>query len=81
MRVVDDIIKDMKKNPLTWVSFADSAIKKENLELSCYGNSRVLSVIHLFINEHDTPIGYSDRWNLEVAMKKWFKQAPLENYT
>lgn len=79
---VKDIIKDMEENHDNWFSTSGDSIQKDNINISNYGNTRFLSVIHVEINNEDQyyNLSYIDSWFLEVAMKKWFQRCGLKNF-
>jgi len=74
---VDELIKDMRDNPLEWNEFKGHGIRKDNIVICQYGNSSLLSVIDVVIKGKSMPITYWDRWKLEVAVGKWYKSIPL----
>ncbi len=76
-RFVDEIIKDLKENPLTFKDFEGRGVMKNNVIVCGYGNSKFLSLISVWINGKDIPTTYIDNWRLEVAIKNWYKTVPL----
>ena len=77
-KFIEEIIKDLKDNPETWRDVKGGCIEKDEILISCFGNTRVLSVISVFINGQDIPTSYIDRWRLEVAVNNWYKTIPLD---
>ena len=74
---VDQIVKDIMENPYTFKDNEGQGLKKDNIEITGYGNGRVFSLIYLFINDKSMPITYIDCWRLESAIKLWYSQVPL----
>jgi len=77
-KYVDEIIKDLKANPKSYLDYKGCGVKNDNIIIDNYGNTRLLSVIWLYINLKPMPITYMDKWRLEVAVKNWYKNASLE---
>lgn len=75
---IDEIIKDLKENPNTFTDYEGCGVKKNNIKISLYGNTRVLSLINISLNNKDMPTSYIDRWRLEVQIKKWYRNINLE---
>ncbi len=77
-KFVDEILQDIKDNPNTFTDIGGNGIKKDNIEISGYGNTRVLSIIHVFINNKDIPKSWLDNWRLEVAVQQWYRTVSLD---
>lgn len=80
---VDQLVKDLKENPLTFTitasQYGRTVITKGNLVIKGYGNPRLLSVIEVEVNYRLLPLTYCDCWKLEGAVKNWHKSIPLEH--
>lgn len=74
---VDEIIKDLKENPTTFKDYYGEGVQKDNVKISGYGNTRLLSITNININGKDIPTTYTDNWNLEAAIKNWYKTVSL----
>lgn len=76
-RFIRDIIQDIKENPDKWTDNKGCGVKKGNIEISGYGNTRFLSVIWVYINHKWMPTTYFDNWALEVTIQNWYRSVPL----
>jgi hypothetical protein len=76
-KFVDEIIQDLKNNPKTFFDCRGVGVKKENIAVIGYGNTRVLSIIDVLVNGESIPTSYMDKWRLEVAIKNWYRNADL----
>lgn len=87
MKLVEQILKDVKENPETWEPQASYAkiwwngIKKDNVVIRGFGNTRVFSVIEVYINGVEIEgVSYLNRWRLEAAVLWWYSKVPLEAF-
>ena len=76
-KYISQLIEDIKTNPNSWRDYDGRGIKKDNIIIHGYGNTRLLSVIEVVINGNEIPISYIDRWKLEVTIKDWYKNINL----
>ena len=77
-KYVDEILEDLKNKPETFKDYNGFGVQRDNLIISGYGNTRVLSCIRVHINDKWIPSSYIDGWRLEVAIKNWYKNSPLK---
>jgi len=79
------LVKDIRTNPKDWRPIGTSiysGISKDNIRITSMGNTRMLSVIHVCINDvWLADLSYFDNWSLEVAVMWWYKQADLSEFT
>lgn len=78
-KFVEELIEDIKSNPKTWIDYYGVGIKKDNIVIYGYGNTRMLSVTTVEINGYSVPTTYFDNWKLEVTIGKWYKKIGLNN--
>lgn len=71
----------MRDNPLSWYDVNGSGIKSGSITILGHGNSKILSIIHVFIQEKDMLTTWCDRYRLEKAISEWYKNIPLEHLT
>ena len=69
-KFIDEILKDLEDSPETFKDYHGQGVQKGSIRVYEYGNTRVLSNIHVSINDKDIPTIYTDKWRLEVAIKK-----------
>ena len=48
-----------------------------NIRINMVGNSAILSICNLYINDVQIPITYMDKFRLERAVNKWYKTINL----
>lgn len=78
-KFVDEILKDIKENKNSWVKCSyGTGIKKDTIVVDNYGNSALLSIVHVLINNQDMPLTYMDRYRLEKAVGWWYRNIDLE---
>jgi hypothetical protein len=78
-KFVDEILKDIRENKNNWIKCDNGAgIKKDNIYICQHGNTALLSVVHILINEVDMPLTYMDKWRLEKAVGWWYKNIDLQ---
>ena len=79
-KYVDDILKSIKENPRDWVDI-EHGIKhiEDNIQIRDFGNSRILSLINVVINDKFIPTSYIDCWRLEKMIKWWYRRVQLEH--
>jgi len=86
-KFVDDIVEDIRINPDTWNANSsrhcsrNDGLKKDGLEITDYGNTKLLSVVSLYIDGVRTETRFIDNWRLESAVLWWYKNASLEDIT
>ena len=85
-RFVDEIIQDIQASPESWrpidgVLTGLFGIRKGCIEISKVGNTRVTSILSIRKGDNDYPTTYMDRWNLEVTVVKWWRNASLQMIT
>ena len=74
---VDEIIKSIKENPTEWKDYRGYGLEKGNIIIFGYGNTKLLSICHVKINDKVMPTTYIDCWNLEGAVGNWYKTVKL----
>lgn len=77
-KFVKEVIFSLNNTPKNWISITKEDISSDKINITGFGNSRVLSVICLHINSKKMPITYIDLWKLEVAVKKWFAKSTIK---
>lgn len=78
-KFVDEIIRDIKKNPQSWEDVKGSGLKKGGIELCCCCvGYRFLSVCFVEINDEEIPTTYWDKWKIETAVTWWYKNIDLK---
>lgn len=78
-KFVNEIIEDIKKNPATFVDYKGYGVKKGDLIISGYGNSKALSIINVWICDKTIPTTFMDKWRLESTIKWWYKNINLNH--
>lgn len=76
-KYVDEILKDLKDNPETFKDYEGQGVEKGNIIICLYGNTRVVSIIDVYINGKNMPTSYIDLWRLETAIKYWYRNISL----
>ncbi len=76
-KFVDELIKDLIDQPETFRDYHGQGVVRHDVMIQGYGNTRVLSVIDVIVCEKPIPTSYVDKWRLEVAVQKWYKNASL----
>ena len=76
-KYVDEIIKDIKENPETFKDYKGFGLEKGRVKLYGFGNTALLSVIDVEINDKVIPTSYIDLWRLEVIIKRWYRTMSL----
>lgn len=82
-KIAGDILDLIKKDPKRFAMKGNDpfcGITDGNIDIIHFGNTRALSVIDVCVNGVEMRLTYIDRWRIEVAMKKWFKQMSLEHF-
>ena len=81
-KFVDEILEDIKTNQNSWSKNNRAehgrGIKKDNIIIAFYGNSPLLSIIDVYIDNQRMPLTYMDRWDLEKAVGWWYRNIDLE---
>ena len=77
-KYIDEIIKDIKANPETYKDYAGRGLEKGNISISGFGNTKLLSIIHVYIKSKDMPTSYIDLWRLETVIKWWYRNCNLD---
>ncbi len=77
-KYIDEIIADIKQNPQNWMDYKANGVQKGNIIVNLYGNSKLLSVINVRINNKEMPTKYIDRWRLEAVIKWWYESVSLK---
>lgn len=77
-KYVDEIIESLKTNPTHWKDYKGEGVEKGNIIVKGYGNTRILSVTNVYINDKWMPTSYIDNWKLEVAIMNWYRTVKLE---
>jgi hypothetical protein len=86
-KFVDEIVESINTDPRSWAphhgmySRRNDGLKKGGLEIEGYGNSKLLSIIHLNVGGIRTTLTYSDKRRLESAVSWWYETAPLSAIT
>lgn len=75
-KYVDDILQDIKENPLAW-SKAMGGVKKDNILITGMGNTALLSIVDIHIDGQYVPASYYDLFKIERAINKWYRSVPL----
>lgn len=82
-KYVDEIIKDIRDNPNSWKRLDTGncydGIQKGNIKLTQYGNTRLLSIINVEIDNVRQRKTYLDSWRLESAVTWWYKNIGLNH--
>ena len=76
-KFVDQIIKGISDNPLTFRDYNGEGVIRNQIKISRYGNTAILSIIKVEINGKTMPTTYIDKFRLEGAIRKWYKNIPL----
>ena len=77
-KYVDELLQDIASNPETFKDYFGNGIEKGDIRISGFGNTRLLSVINVRINNKTIPTSYIDKWRLETAIKKWYRTVSLK---
>lgn len=80
-KFVDDIITDLKENPESFVDNGGYGVTKGKIKTAFYGNSALLSLISVYINGKEMPLVYKDKYKLELAIKRWYRNISLSHLT
>ena len=77
-KFVDEIIDDIKSNPDSWRDQIGYGIKKDRIIITGHGNSAILSVIDVYVNNKQITRTYIDAFRLEKAVSWWYKNVSLK---
>jgi hypothetical protein len=76
---VNEILNSIYSDRNIWKKYANgTGIEKENIKIFNFGNTKLLSVVHVEIEHQDIPLTYTDKWKLEKAVGWWYKNVELE---
>lgn len=75
---IKEILQDLANNPETFKDYLGEGVTKGNITITNYGNTRMLSVIRVYINKKQIPTSYIDLWRLETALTKWYRTVSLK---
>lgn len=54
-----------------------TGIEKDNIIIKNFGNSKLLSIIDVKIDNQDIPLTYMDKYRLEKAVGWWYQNVEL----
>lgn len=81
---VKDIISLIKSVPELWEPYSYSniheswdSIKYQGIRLENYGNSRLFSVLRLYIHNKEVALSPAAQWKMESIVMWWFENCPL----
>jgi len=80
-KFVDEILEDIKTNKNSWAKYEGykgTGLQKPNIIIGNYGNSAILSIAQIYIDDKCMPMTYMDRWRLEKAVGWWYRNIDLE---
>lgn len=80
-KLVKEVVEDIRANPSSWTATNTlRGVMKGGIMVDNFGNTRMLSVIHLYINgENFRAMTGTDKFKLESVVMWWYKQCPLEH--
>ena len=81
-KYVKEIIESIRNNPEEWkpvkTEYKFVGIKKDDIEVSGFGNTRPLSIIKVKFIERTVPCSYIDCWKLESAVLWWYRRCDIK---
>jgi len=77
-KFVDEIIHDIRTNPDTWQDQCGYGIKKDNVIVTDYGNTAILSIISVYVNNKEMTRTWRDGYKLEKAVSWWYRNVSLK---
>tara|TARA_R110000851_G_scaffold46804_2_gene113854 strand:- start:417 stop:668 length:252 start_codon:yes stop_codon:yes gene_type:complete len=77
-KYINEILKDLNDNPTSFKDYHGQGVVKGNIRISQFGNTRMLSIIKVCLNDKDIPTSYIDLWRMETAIKKWYRTVSLK---
>lgn len=77
-KFVDEILESIKKEPTTWKDYNACGVEKGNIKIYGYGNTKLLSICSVKINDKEMPVTYMDRWRIEKVISEWYRTVKLE---
>lgn len=76
-KFIDQIMQDLKQHPLHYKDNKGHGVTKDEVTISQYGNTALLSVIKVEINGQTIPTTYWDCFHLERAVGRWYRSVSL----
>lgn len=80
MKAVKEIISHIDGRPNEWIKTrCGTGIKNElyKIHIDSVGNTAILSICNLYIDDVNIPITCSDRFRIEKAVNRWYKNINL----
>ena len=77
-KFVNEILEDIKNEPTTWKDYRGWGVEKGNIQIYGYGNTKLLSICSVKINDKEMPVTYMDRWRMEKVVGEWYKNMELK---
>lgn len=82
---VKEILKRIKNEPDSWTPIHNghryNGIQLGNMIVDNTGNTKMLSVVHVTINDVRIDLEYWECYRLESAVLNWYKKASLSQLT
>lgn len=75
---INEIVNDIKVNPTQWKHYKGRGLQKDNIIISGFGNSKLLSICMVEINGTQMPTTYIDCWKLEAIVGEWYRTVNLK---
>lgn len=77
-KFIDEIITDIKADPDSWRDQCGNGIKKGEVIITDHGNSALLSIIDVYVNNKRITRTWRDGYRLEKAVSWWYKNVSLK---
>jgi hypothetical protein len=77
-KFIDTLINYTREEKEEWTAI-HSGIERDNVRITLYGNTAILSVIDVRINEILIPTTYIDRFRLEKTIGWWYENVSFDN--
>lgn len=78
---VDDIIHHLDKNSDLFTHVGPGALRSVggDTDISGHGNTALLSIIKVRVQDEPVPLTYMDTYKLEKAVSRWFRNISLNH--
>lgn len=81
-KFVSEIIESLDNDPTKWTNSADDYgyynVESKDVCIKDCGHGAILSIIKVYVKNSLCTTTYVDKFRLEMAVNRWFKNATVE---
>ena len=75
---VKEILNNIYNEKNSWEKDpSQGGIRNNRIKIYNFGNSKLLSIIHVKVDNQDIPLTYMDKYRLEKAVGWWYQNVEL----